>query len=74
MPIAPHGKQEVHIHLAAAIPNGLILEYYAAAFDPMHGRVFEEPLEVSDGHVVAPDRPGFGFTPNFGALAGYRVR
>ena len=74
LPIAPHGKQEVHIHLAAAIPNGLILEYYAAAFDPMHGRVFEEPLEVADGHVIAPDRPGFGFTPNFGALAGYRVR
>ncbi|GIT19457.1 MAG: hypothetical protein CM1200mP39_22630 [Dehalococcoidia bacterium] len=26
--VAPHGAQEVHIHLVAAIPNGLILEYY----------------------------------------------
>ena len=73
LPIAPHGKQEVHIHLVAAIPNGLILAYYSSAFDPMHGRVFQEPLEVADGHVLAPDRPGFGFTPNFGALEEYRV-
>ena len=27
--IAPHGAQEVHIHLVSAIPNGLILEYYS---------------------------------------------
>ncbi len=73
LPIAPHGKQEVHIHLVSAIPNGLILEYYAGAFDPMHGKVFEEQLEVAEGHVQAPDRPGFGFTPNFAALAPYRV-
>ena len=26
--VAPHGKQDVHIHLVSAIPNGLTVEYY----------------------------------------------
>ena len=73
LPLAPHGKQEVHIHLVAAIPNGLILEYYSDSTDPMWGRMFEESLEVKDGYVCAPDRPGLGFTPNEQALSKYRV-
>jgi L-alanine-DL-glutamate epimerase-like enolase superfamily enzyme len=28
LPIAPHGAQEVHVHLGTAIANGLILEVY----------------------------------------------
>ncbi|MCI0870165.1 MAG: mandelate racemase/muconate lactonizing enzyme family protein, partial [Chloroflexi bacterium] len=73
LPIAPHGKQEVHIHLVCAIPNGLILEYYSDSTDPMWGKMFEEQLEVADGYVLAPDRPGLGFTPNMQALAQHRV-
>ena len=49
LPIAPHGKQEVHIHLVAAIPNGLILEYYRGSTDPMWDRMFEETLTIDDG-------------------------
>lgn len=73
LPIAPHGKQEVHVHLVSAIPNGLILEYYAQAFDPMWGNVYEETLDLSNGHTSPPERPGFGFTPNKEFLKKYRV-
>ena len=73
LPIAPHGKQEVHIHLVSAIPNGLILEYYSDSTDPMWGIMFDEQLEVADGYVLAPGRPGLGFTPNMQALAPHRV-
>ncbi len=71
--IAPHGSQYVHIHLVAAIPNGLILEYYRDSVDPMHGKVFQEGLEIRDGRVCAPDRPGLGLELNREALAEYRV-
>ncbi len=72
-PIAPHGNQDVHIHLVAAIPNGLILEYYRGSTDPMWDRMFKEPLPVEDGYVSPPDRPGLGIELNEEALAPYRV-
>ena len=73
LPIAPHGKQEVNIHLASAIPNGLILEFYRGSTDPMWDKMFEEPLTIVDGYVSPPDRPGLGITINQKALDPYRV-
>jgi L-alanine-DL-glutamate epimerase-like enolase superfamily enzyme len=71
--IAPHGSQYIHIHLVAAIPNGLILEYYRDSVDPMHGKIYRDELELKDGRVYAPDRPGLGLELNREALAEYRV-
>jgi L-alanine-DL-glutamate epimerase-like enolase superfamily enzyme len=72
--IAPHGAQEVHIHLVAAIPNGLILEYYRDSVDPMHGKIWEHELTIKDGYVYAPDLPGLGLNPKWDTLAPYKVR
>ena len=72
--IAPHGAQEIHIHLVAAIPNGLILEFYRETVDPLRGQIFKEPLKLDeDGCVAVPDRPGLGVEPNFELLEQYRV-
>ena len=72
--IAPHGAQEIHIHLVSAIENGLILEYYRDTVDPLRNDLFKEKLEIDeDGMVVVPDRPGLGFEPNFELLERHRV-
>ena len=71
--IAPHGSQYVHIHLVAAIPNGLILEYYRDTVDPMYGKIWEHELYIEDGYVHAPDRPGLGLEPKWGVLEEFRV-
>jgi L-alanine-DL-glutamate epimerase-like enolase superfamily enzyme len=71
--IAPHGSQYIHIHLVAAIPNGLILEYYRDSVDPMHGRIYMDELEIRNGRVYAPDRPGLGLELNRESLAEFRV-
>lgn len=71
--IAPHGSQYVHIHLVAAIPNGLILEYYRDSVDPMHGKIFQDELVIKDGRVYAPDRPGLGIELNRKSLEEFRV-
>lgn len=72
--IAPHGSQDIHVHLVAAIANGLILEFYGQHFDPMWGRVYRETLGLNaDGTVSPPDVPGIGVEPDEAALAGYRV-
>ena len=71
--IAPHGAQEIHIHLVAAIANGLILEFYRETVDPLRGRIFKEPLTLdSEGCVAVPDRPGLGMEPDYELLKQYR--
>ena len=71
--IAPHGSQYVHIHLVAAISNGLILEYYRSTVDPRHGKIWEQDLDIRDGFVHAPNLPGMGLVPKWDTLEPYRV-
>ncbi len=72
--IAPHGSQDIHVHLVAAIANGLILEYYRDSVDPMWARMFVETLRVNaDGTVSPPNVPGIGAEPNYAALEPFRV-
>ena len=72
--IAPHGPQEIHVHLVAALSKGLILEFYRDTVDPMWGKVYHETLRLNDdGTVSPPNVPGIGIDPNYEALAPYRV-
>jgi len=72
--IAPHGPQEIHVHLVAAIANGLILEFYRDTVDPMWGKIYHHTLRLNtDGTVSPPEAPGIGIDPNYESLAPYRV-
>ena len=71
--IARHGNQEVHVQFVAAIPNGLTVEFYRGSTDPMWGHTFKETLQVEDGYVSPPDRPGIGIELNDEALAPHRL-
>ena len=72
--IAPHGPQEVHVHLVAALSNGLILEFYRDTVDPMWGKVYHHTLRLNDdGTVSPPDVPGIGLDPQEESLAPYRI-
>ncbi len=72
--IAPHGSQDIHVHLVAAISNGLILEFYRDSVDPMWGKMYHETLMLNpDGTVSPPSVPGIGVNPNYEELAQYRV-
>ena len=61
--IAPHGSQDIHIHLVSAISNGLILEFYRDSVDPMWGKMYHHTLRVNDdGTVSPPEVPGMAQT------------
>src|SRR5262249_6201011 len=40
--VAPHGDQNVHVHLVSAISNGLIVEYYRDTVDPMWRKMYRQ--------------------------------
>ncbi len=73
MDVAPHGAQEVHIHLVAAIHNGLILEYYRDTVNPMHGNIWQHHLKIEDGYVYPPQMPGLGLEPCWDKLEKWRI-
>lgn len=52
---APHFMTELHVHLAAAVPNTTYLEFF-----PFLDEFVQDPLRAEDGAVVVPDRPGHG--------------
>jgi L-alanine-DL-glutamate epimerase-like enolase superfamily enzyme len=57
IPVAPHAFFELHAHLVAAIPNGLMVEYI-----PYLDRIVDTPLCPENGTVAPPDRPGHGIS------------
>ncbi len=57
MPVAPHFAMELHLHLAAAQPR----ENWVEHFDWLEP-LFNERLELRDGRMLVPSRPGLGLT------------
>nr|WP_244593481.1 mandelate racemase/muconate lactonizing enzyme family protein [Methylopila sp. Yamaguchi] len=55
--MAPHFAMEIHLHLCAAYPR----EPWVEHFDWLEP-LFDETLEIRDGRMVVPNRPGLGFT------------
>ncbi|HEX2826004.1 MAG TPA: mandelate racemase/muconate lactonizing enzyme family protein [Burkholderiales bacterium] len=54
-PIVSHLVPEIHVHLVAAVPNGLTVEYM-----PRSLRLWKETPKIEDGMLVAPQKPGLG--------------
>src|SRR5918994_887868 len=55
LPVVSHLIPEIHVHLVAACPNGLTVEYM-----PWTLRLFEETPKIEDGQLVVPQKPGLG--------------
>ncbi|MFA6470887.1 MAG: galactonate dehydratase, partial [Candidatus Latescibacterota bacterium] len=73
VPLAPHNPMgpiatAANVHVCAAIPNFLVLEYLP---DDKEERldVVDKPLEFADGWLKIPDRPGLGIELNKEGLA-----
>jgi L-alanine-DL-glutamate epimerase-like enolase superfamily enzyme len=68
MPVVSHLIPEIHVHLMAAIPNGLTVEYM-----PWTQRLFQEYPAVEQGQLVVPAKPGLGLEFNRAAIDQYQV-
>ncbi|HTK10541.1 MAG TPA: mandelate racemase/muconate lactonizing enzyme family protein [Ktedonobacteraceae bacterium] len=66
--IAPHFLMELHVSLAAAVPNALYVEHI-----PQLRMVTHSQIEVVDGKAVAPSTPGIGIDWDRKAMEALRV-
>jgi L-alanine-DL-glutamate epimerase-like enolase superfamily enzyme len=66
--VAPHFLMELHVSLAAAVPNALYVEYI-----PQLSPLMTREIEVVDGWAVAPSEPGIGIAWDRDAMDRLRV-
>ncbi len=66
--VSPHFLMDLHVHLSAAVPHSLFVEYIPS-LDP----VLDDTLTLRDGHFSPPDRPGHGILFNKEKLAPYQI-
>ena len=64
VPVSPHLFTEHSLCIAGSEPGCLSLEHM-----PWFSPLFNEPLEIEEGYLLVPDRPGVGFTFNHQAIA-----
>ena len=67
--LAPHFAMELHVHLGAAYPT----EPWVEHFDWLEP-LFNEHLEIKDGRMLVPTRPGLGVSLSEQARAWTRER
>jgi L-alanine-DL-glutamate epimerase-like enolase superfamily enzyme len=65
LPVTSHGAHDLTVHLLAAVPNRSYLEVHGFGLD----RYIAEPIVISDGNAIAPERPGHGIAFDWKALA-----
>ena len=66
LPIVSHVMPEILVHLVAACPNGLTVEYM-----PWTLALYEDSPAIEDGHLVLPEKPGLGLTFDEKAIAAF---
>jgi L-alanine-DL-glutamate epimerase-like enolase superfamily enzyme len=64
--IAPHAwgagaSQMQNIHAGFACPNTVMLEV-APAYGPLHSELIGDSLQIRDGYILPPEKPGLGIT------------
>jgi L-alanine-DL-glutamate epimerase-like enolase superfamily enzyme len=68
IPVASHVFSAQSVHLAAAVPNCLFVEYM-----PWWDRIYTSGPELDGGYLKVPESPGLGIELDERAIAMYRV-
>jgi L-alanine-DL-glutamate epimerase-like enolase superfamily enzyme len=67
-PVVSHLVPEIHVHLVAAVPNGLTVEYM-----PWTLALYEETPPIERGQLVVPKKPGLGLAFDQAAMKRFQI-
>lgn len=68
LPVVSHLMPEILVHLVAACPHGLTVEYM-----PWMLELYEETPAIEEGELILPDTPGLGLKFDEKAIAALRA-
>ena len=66
--VAPHFLMELHVSLAAAVPNALYVEHI-----PQLRSITTKQIEIVDGYALAPNEPGLGIAWDKAAIEKLKI-
>ena len=66
--VAPHFLMELHVSLAAAVPNAIYLEHI-----PQLRQITRSEIQIVNGQALAPESPGVGIDWDREAIAKLRI-
>ncbi|MGB3955438.1 MAG: mandelate racemase/muconate lactonizing enzyme family protein [Brooklawnia sp.] len=69
LPLTSHGVHDLTVHSLAAAPTRTYMEAHGFAM----GDYMDQQMQVCDGFVTAPDRPGHGIDLDFDLLEPHRA-
>ena len=69
LPVTSHGAHDITVHLLAACPNRSFLEAHGFGLD----RYIADPIVLTDGNAIAPERPGHGLVFDWKGLEKVRA-
>jgi len=68
LPVVSHLVPEIHVHLVAAIPNGLTVEYMPGTLN-----LYEQTPPIEGGQLVVPKKPGLGLAFDQAAMKRFQI-
>jgi L-alanine-DL-glutamate epimerase-like enolase superfamily enzyme len=68
VPVSPHIFSEHSLQILGIIPNGTFLEHM-----PWFAPLFQEKIEIENGMIEIPNRPGTGFSFDLERIEKYRI-
>lgn len=68
LPVVSHVMPEMLLHMVAACPNGLTVEYM-----PWMVALYQETPAIENGQLVLPNKPGLGLTFDEKAIKSFRA-
>ena len=68
VPVSTHMFTEQSISIAASEPNCVSVEHM-----PWFCPLFNEPMEITEGYLCVPERPGIGFTFDQSAITHFKL-
>ena len=72
--VMPHAFPEWHLHLACALPEVNIIEYFDIGSDIINiEKIFKTFPEAKNGYLECPDKPGLGFEIDEEKVRGYKI-
>ena len=71
--VGHHEEAQVASHLLASVPNGMYVEAFAPARDPIFWHLLANRPALIDGEFPLPDQPGLGWELDKAFIEKYRV-
>lgn len=69
--VSPHWFHDLHVHLVASAPNARYVEFFPDDQVLNFRRLINRQLELENGSLLLPQRPGLGFEFDESAVAKY---